>query len=225
MLEKMGEIEMSIKETLLNLLFPHRCPFCWKIGDEEGICPSCQGTLPWIVEGTAPAKGEFFQGCYAPLWYSGWVRPSIHRYKFGGRQLYAPLYATLMAQSLEGQLAHRPHCILWSPLSRRRLCRRGYDQSFLLARELSAQLDIPLVAGLEKWRNTKPQSSLKDESARRANSMGAYRMAEGISVEGKRILLVDDVVTSGSTLSECARILLTAGALEVNCVTLARARK
>ena len=78
---------------------------------------------------------------------------------------------------------------------------------------------------LRKVRNTQPQSGLEDPAARRANGPGAYAPAPGAQGNGLRILLVDDVVTSGATLSECARVLLGAGAGEVVCATVAQARK
>ncbi len=216
---------MEVGSVLLNLFFPPRCPICGQLGKSQDICPNCQQSMPWILEGVAPAKGEFFQGCYAPLWYRDEVRASFHRFKFGGKTCYARHYATLMVQCIEDHLEERPHCVIWAPIGRRRRLRRGYDQSQLLAEELAKQLGIPLVKGLEKWRDTKPQSSLTDDSARRANSMGAYRMAKGVDVCGQRILLVDDIITSGSTLSECARILRTAGADSILCVAFARAKK
>lgn len=214
---------MLLKTILLDLLFPPRCPICGEMKEHQDICPQCQESMPWIGAGEHPAQGEFFQDCYAPLWYRGQVRASFHRFKFGGRRIYDQCYATLMVQCIEDRLEPKPDYIVWAPISRRRLGRRGYDQSLLLAREVSNQLEIPLLHGLEKWRDTPPQSTLHEISARRANSLGAYRMRKDVSVEGKNLLLIDDVLTSGSTLSECARILRTAGAAQVRCLTFARA--
>ncbi len=216
---------MKLKTVLMNLFFPPHCPFCGEIKDREGLCPQCQQSLPWVAEGVLPETGEFFQGCYAPLWYKEMARTSFHRYKFEGRKNYRRIYATLMVQTIQGEISPRPEYILWAPISRNRLRRRGYDQSRLLAEEMARQMDIPLLNGLEKWRDTKPQSSLDGESARRANCMGAYRMRDGVDVRGKNLLLVDDIITSGSTLSECSRILQMAGARSIWCVTLARGSK
>ena len=77
---------------------------------------------------------------------------------------------------------------------------------------------------MEKTRNTRPQSELEEGSARRANARGAYALLPGTGLAGKRVVLVDDVVTSGATLSECAALLRQAGAEEIFCLTLARAR-
>ena len=113
--------------------------------------------------------------------------------------------------------------ICWAPVSKKRRRKRGYDQGELLAREAAKQLGRECVPLLKKVRDTPAQSGLKDPSARRANVMGAYQAVEPALVVGKRILLVDDVVTTGETLSECASTLLMAGAEEVFCVTLAKA--
>ena len=85
-------------------------------------------------------------------------------------------------------------------------------------------LSIPAAPVLKKTRDTGPQSELEEESARRANARGAYTLVPGIDLTGKRVVLVDDVVTSGSTLRECAALLRRGGAAQVYCLTLARAR-
>ena len=111
----------------------------------------------------------------------------------------------------------------WAPLSRKRLRRRGYDQARLLARAVGERLNVPVTPVLVKRRDIPAQSGLLEQAARRANVLGAYELLPGAEVTGRRVLLVDDVVTSGATLSECARVLLTAGAAQVCAVTLAQA--
>ncbi len=224
---------MSLDKILLNLFFPPRCLFCGELKEDDGICSDCQKILPWMGERVRPAKAEFLEGCVAPLWYEGLVVPSFHRYKFSGRRRYCKTYSMLMAQSLEDSLENnlennlekRPDYITWAPISPTRYRRRGYDQSRLLAEGLSRRLDIPLLDCLEKWRDTPPQSSLETAAEKKANALGAYRMRKNLDLSGKRVLLVDDIFTTGSTLSECARVLVTAGAQSVTCVTLARADK
>ncbi len=109
-------------------------------------------------------------------------------------------------------------------MAKKRLRERGFDQAELLAREVGRLLDLPVRPVLGKTRNTGPQSELEEESARRANARGAYALLPGIDLTGRRVVLVDDVVTSGSTLSECAALLRQGGAAEVYCLTLAQAR-
>ena len=192
--------------ALLDLLFPPRCPFCRRLLTERHalLCPDCQRTLPWLEGDSARRTGEFFGVCVSPLAYRG---------PFG----------QLMAQCVRDQLDGRFDCVTWAPLSARRLRQRGYDQARLLAEEAARVLEVPALPLLSKTRDTPPQSGLEEAGQRRANVLGVYRAPDAAA--GLRVLLADDVVTTGSTLSECARTLLTAGAAEVVCVTLAQARK
>ena len=98
---------------------------------------------------------------------------------------------------------------------------RGYDQVELICNEVGKELSVLPVRTLRKIRNTPPQSGIKDVSRRRANVLGAYTACDSAAIKGKRILLLDDVITSGSTISECARMLVTAGASEVICAAVA----
>ena len=208
---------------LLDLLFPPKCPFCRRLLEEGQalLCPDCQRDLPWTQGGEGECKGEFFTVCAAPLWYRDLVRESHHRYKFSGVRAYAAPYADLMEQCVHDRLEGGFDVIAWVPISRRRLHSRGYDQSRLLAERLADKLDLPSRKLLKKIRHNTPQSGLSGDSVRRANVLGAYAMEPRVQVAGQRVLLVDDVMTTGATLSECARVLRTAGAAEVVCVTLA----
>ena len=128
------------------------------------------------------------------------------------------------AQCVHDHLAGRYDLITWVPLSDKRKKERGYDQAFLLSSAAALELDDVAVETLRKGRNTQAQSGLDDDAARRANVLGAYTIVDPELVEGKRVLLIDDVITTGSTISECARVLRSAGAADVVCATLARAR-
>ena len=131
----------------------------------------------------------------------------------------------MMAQCAAENFAGEFDAVTWVPVSKKRLKKRGFDQAELLARTAGRALDLPAAALLRKCRHTQPQSGLEEESARRANALGAYELLPGGKLEGKRVLLVDDVVTSGATLSECGRVLLQGGAAAVYCLTLAQARR
>ena len=191
----------------------------------DGTTPH-QRELPWLTGGEAELTGEFFSLCASPLAYRDQVRDSIRRYKFKGRQGYHKTYGRLVAQCVHDHLAGRYDLITWVPLSEQRRKARGYDQAMLLAEAAALELGDVAAETLAKVRDTSAQSGLgKDDSARRANVLGAYRPTDPELIAGQRILLMDDVVTTGSTLSECARTLRTTGAADVVCVTLARARK
>ena len=211
---------------LLDLLFPPRCVFCGKVlsSGELGFCARCRKELPWLEGAAAEQTGEFFDLCASPLAYRDAVRDSIRRYKFKGRQGYHKTYGRLVARCVRDHLAGKYDLITWVPLSDRRKKERGYDQAFLLASAAALELGDVAVETLRKGRNTRAQSGLDDDAARRANVLGAYSIVDPELVEGKRVLLIDDVVTTGSTFSECARVLRSAGAAGVVCATLARAR-
>ena len=217
---------MKLLDDLLDLLFPPKCPFCQSILETpaDPVCPACQKSLPWLVGRAGERKVDFTQGCCSPLAYRGAVREAIHRYKFSGVRAYARPFGLLMAQCVQDRPEMAPELITWAPLSRKRRRERGYDQGELLARAMAKQLGLPAVPTLVKARHTQPQSGLDSAEARRANALGAYAILNGAEVAGRRVLLADDVVTSGATLSECARTLLEAGAECVWCVTLAQAR-
>ena len=217
---------MKLLDDLLDLLFPPKCPFCQSILETpaDPVCPACQKSLPWLVGRAGERKVDFTQGCCSPLAYRGAVREAIHRYKFSGVRAYARPFGLLMAQCVQDRPEMAADLVTWAPLSRNRRRERGYDQGELLARAMAKRLGLPAVPTLVKARHTQPQSGLDSAETRRANALGAYALLPGADVAGRHVLLADDVVTSGATLSECARTLLEAGAEEVWCVTLAQAR-
>ena len=214
--------------ALLDLLFPPRCVFCRRLlhRGEEGICPRCQQELPWALGAEAEQTGEFFSLCASPLWYQDQVRASFHRYKFKGVRGYSRTYGRLVAQCVQDHLAGRYDLITWVPLSRARLRQRGYDQAMLLASAAALALDDVAAETLCKVRDTEAQSGLgKNDASRRANVLSAYQVTDPALVEGRRVLLIDDIVTTGSTLTECVRVLREAGAADVVCLTLARTKE
>lgn len=213
-------------QILLDLLFPPKCVFCGKLlrpGERE-VCAGCAQGLPWLEGERAKRADDFCTLVVSPLRYDGVVRDSIRRYKFGGRRGYAGAYGKLVAGAVRTHLAGKYDVISWVPLSDKRRRERGYDQAFLLAQSAAVNLNDAAVETLRKLRDTEAQSGLEHDERRRANVLGAYVCTDPELVAGKRILLIDDVITTGSTISECARTLRTAGADKVLCATLARAR-
>ena len=216
---------MNLWESFLDLLFPPKCPFCRNILDDPRapVCPECQGKLPWLLGEDALRAVEGTAGCLSPLAYRDGVPEAVRRYKFPGNPSYGKPFGLLMAQCAQDGLTGAVDVVTWTPLSRRRKKKRGFDQAELLARTAAGELGLPVRKLLEKRTDNGPQSHLEDEAARRANVQGVYRLT-GEDLSGLRVLLVDDVVTTGSTLSECARTLRTMGAEDVVCAALARAR-
>lgn len=213
---------MMTVHWLLNLLFPPRCPFCGKLTGEHGVlCHACQSSLPCTEdEGEQTLPGGV--RCASPLWYEGCVREGVLRYKFRGVSSAAQAMGGLIAQCAAEHFSGEFDVVTWVPVGPERLRRRGYDQSRLLAEAACRRWDAKPEQLVFKPRDVPAQSGLRDSAARRANVLGVYEASSAAA--GRRILLVDDVVTTGATLSECARTLLWAGASSVVCVTLAKAR-
>ena len=211
---------------LLKLLFPPKCMLCGRLlGEEQEICAACREK---VLLNTAPPrveKGAFFDKAAAGLWYEKDVRKAIHGLKYREKQSYARPLARVMAYAFRHKLEEAVDLVTFVPTNAATRRKRGYNQAELLARELASMLDVPCLPTLEKTRDTRPMHGLRPEE-RRANVLGAYRLCcPAETVAGKRVLIADDILTTGSTLSECARMLKTAGAARVLCVCAAAARK
>ena len=212
---------MKFFDRVLELLYPTKCTFCHKLTGGDTVCKSCAEKLPLTAGAAQAQKFPFISQCVSPLYYEGDVRESLLRYKFGGLSHYSAVYAGFMAKCIdENQISC--DIITWVPLSRKRLRKRGYDQARLLAEELSRISGVGCCRLLQKTRNNPAQSGTGGAEKRRANVSGVYTALKPEKIKGKSILLVDDIVTTGATLSECARVLISAGAREVKAVTVAR---
>jgi len=216
---------MGILSGFLDLLFPPRCVFCRKFlkDTRDAICPDCRQSLPYTKNG-GEQHGDHFSVCIAPLYYEDRVRESLLRFKFKDATGYADVYGRLLADCIRENLAGRYDLISWVPLSKGRLKERGYDQAMLLALSTALALDDVAVSTLRKVREVEKQSTMGSEEKRRANIAAAYEVEDRELIEGRRILLIDDIVTTGATLSECAGTLREAGAAEVLCAAVARSR-
>ena len=209
---------------VLEWLFPRKCVLCRRLlqKEETDLCRACRVDQPEYPFGKK--KVPHIAQLTAVWIYEGDVRRSIHRYKFGGARHYAEIYGRLLAMRIHRDLPGAD-VLTWVPVSRRRKRERGYDQVELLAAAVSAELGIQAEPLLEKFRDNRANSGLKTPAERRANVLGVYRAVAPEKLRGKRVLLLDDIVTTGATASECARVLMTAGAEEVYFAALAAAGK
>ena len=186
------------------------CPSCAEPSSDNSACRLCRAAPPPFTRLTAPFV------------YGGELAVALRRLKFDGRREIARALAPLLAPSM-ARAARDADVVMPVPLHRRRLARRGFNQAALLAKH--ARLDRPIdVLGLVRIRATVPQSGL-DRLARRRNVDGAFAVPPGrlAHVAGRAILLVDDVATTGATLTAAARALRAAGAAEVTAYCAARA--
>ena len=215
---------MKLWEFLLELLYPTRCAFCHQLTQNgETVCPNCRKKLPYTTGTAMEQKFPHLVDCVSPLYYEGDVRASLLRYKFHGVRAYAGVYGEFLSKSID-ECGISCDIITWVPLSRQRLRRRGYDQARLLAEDLARRQQGQCAALLRKRRNNPAQSGTGSAEKRKANAAGVYEAIQPALFAGKRVLLVDDIVTTGATLSECAKTLRAAGAAQVYAVTVARHR-
>jgi len=208
-------------QRLLNLLFPPRCVLCGEFlaKEETDFCHYCRQNAPEFEKSNL--KFSFLAGWSCVWYYKDTVRDSLLRYKFAGRRSYAQIYGRMLAMKLQKEGLDDFDILTFVPIAPLRRLRRGYDQVALLADAVGSELGVASVRALRKIRNTPPQSGIRDVSQRRANVLGAYKPLHKETLSGKRILLLDDIITTGATASECARVLLTAGAKEVFCASVA----
>jgi len=212
-----------IKDLFLNLLFPSKCILCGKFlgKDETDICRVCRVESPWCDKNNL--KFSFLDSWTAVWYYKGYIRKSLHRFKFRRARHYADPYGRVLAMKLLTEYPEGFDLLTWVPVSRFRRFTRGYDQVELLAEAVGRELEMEPVCLLRKVRHNRPQSRIFGAARRRANVLGVYRVADSDVLTGKRILILDDIITTGATAGECARVLLTAGAKEVHCGCIAAA--
>ncbi len=215
----MGKHPVSV---LLDLLFPPKCAFCGRLVEEGDVCAACAEALPFR-EGAASVQviGEGRYPCALAFYYEGPVRDGVRALKFGKKSWRARVFARYIAQTAAEELSGGFDAVSFVPVSLRRNFERGFDQARLLAEEAANIWGVKAEAVLRKDRHTRAQSSLQDAALRKTNVKGAYRVPHPERVRGRRFLLIDDVCTTGSTLSAAADALLEAGAAGVVCAVLA----
>lgn len=205
---------------LFRLLFPDKCLLCGGVLDkgEFDLCAHCREHTPEYAFTGRSLPGT---GAMTAVWYyDGAVRDSILGFKFRGKRSRADGYGRALAMRVLRDLP-MPDVVVAVPISARRLKERGYDQAELLAKAVARELGCPYEGALRKHKDNAANSSLESAKERKANVKDVYRVVLPEAVAGKRVLLIDDIVTTGATLSECARTLKDAGAAEVVCGTVA----
>ena len=212
----------------LDVVFPPRCagcangpwPFCEECVRElvalaPPWCDRCGRPAPRQVPRCVDCPPDPVSNARAPFLYAGPARRAIHRLKFSGWRHVADA----LAHAMVAVGPPRVDAVSWVPLARRRLAERGYDQAQALARAVASRLELPLIHCARRVVATEPQARRSGEE-RRAAMAGAFT-PRGSAPD--RVLLVDDVLTTGATASACARAVVEAGAREVSLLTAARA--
>ncbi len=231
--------------ALGSLFYPHACVVCaTDLDSSEYLCKACAAKAPRINPPfcarcsepfPADVSGPFtcancdhrvlhFDAAVASYRSRGIVRKLIHEFKYGHqRYLRHPLASWLFETLDDPRLRDRRFDVVVPvPLHPARERERGFNQAQLLAEQLSATTSWPLRESLERTRYTTTQTAY-DRAERMENLRGAFRLRKNADVRELHVLLIDDVLTTGSTLSECARVLKAAGAISVHAATAARA--
>ena len=227
----------------LNAALPPLCPACRMLVHDAGLCAQCWGQLAFIAPPYCPRLGIPFAcdpgpgilsmqaiadppaygRARAAVRYDDVARKLVHAFKYGDRLDLAPTLGRWMARAGH-ELLGEADALVPVPLHWRRLWTRRFNQSAALATEISSAGNLPVAhAALKRVKATAQQVGLS-RSERAANVQGAFRVPPGARAEvaGRRVVLIDDVLTSGATLDACARALLRAGAAQVDALVFAR---
>lgn len=220
----------------LDYLFPRRCLCCnTLIYSDSPCCEKCGEQLAFSKSGCAKCGKQscicknqtlYFSAATAVFDYEGGIVNAIQELKFKERVSYAkPLGFHLHQKLTQLEFADRIDLILPAPMSKKDLNRRGYNQAVLLSKALSKAAGIPMdQTALKKIKQTEKQHNLKEEE-RKQNLAGAFVVKKPSVVQGKTILLCDDVYTTGSTFNELSRVLIESGAEEVFCLAVATTQR
>ncbi|MBR5559166.1 MAG: ComF family protein [Oscillospiraceae bacterium] len=204
---------------IITAFYPDRCLLCGEVV-KSGLlcCPKCAQALPFLEEkGAAVHHEDPFSKISAPFWYKDGVRHAIGQMKFYGRKDAAKFFVPYMVQALED---FSPEWVVPVPMAEHRRKERGYNQAELLAEPIAGLLSAEYHPEVLARVGSVAQHDLSAR-LRRLEANHSFVLANGASPAGKRILLVDDVFTTGSTLRRCAWLLKDAGASEVVCLTIA----
>jgi ComF family protein len=232
--------------ALLDFFLPPKCLLCGGTPGnhlQDRPCPACLSRIKFFSSPRCPRCGigfvspsesdhlcsgclteeRYFARARAVCLYEGLIVETICRYKYGGVTRLARPLGSLLTEYRDPEFSLQDFdLILPVPLHPQRLRERGFNQSLLLARRLSRKHSIPLnFTALQRSRSTRPQAEVSG-SERRTNVRGAFLVQQPEAVAGRRVLLVDDVFTTGATVRECAKVLIRAGARWVDVLTLAR---
>ncbi len=220
----------------LDLLYPPRCAGCSREG--QFICDACLSAqprllAPYCVACAQPlARGSMCAECRstpltidairAPFLMEGAIRHAVHQLKYSNLRAIAPLLGRLIADFMSSE-GVSGDALVPVPLHNRRERQRGYNQAHLLAREAGKLLEVPVASSLlSRVSNAPPQARSQSAADRKANVRDSFYCPDPSEIEGKVLVLVDDVCTTGATLDACGTALREAGAARVYGVTLAR---
>jgi len=205
-------------------IFPAKCVVCGrKLNSYDyGFCEECKKELK-PLDKHETSRVNFCDRCIAVYEYDGHVKDTILALKFYSHPAYAGAFTDALCDMLSKYIDISYDAVTWIPISKKRLRKRGYDQAELIAAKLAEKLNLPLLRTLVKVRDNRQQSTL-DAAARKGNVIGVYNLynKNTSDIKGLNILLMDDIITTGSTMSEAAKILKTAEPANVTGICCAK---
>ena len=224
--------EITLFDKLLGLLAPQKCLYCGYPTDENGnaVCEKCQKTEQELLRAICPTCGQPSDECLCSekdgitylFWYDKKpARRAVARIKHGNNIVAARHIAALLAERLRDRSFD---AVFYVPRSKKALRQYGFDQAELLAKCLSDELRVPLCPALSRKRE-KPPQKLLSASQRRRNIRDSFAVKSGILGDVRSALLVDDVITTGATVDECAALLRKSGVKTVHTACIAKTPK
>ena len=224
---------MEFFKALLKSLFPQRCAYCGKVTVAGTLaCSECEAVLPRIKgkicaicgreDEFCSCKGEkYFSSLTAPFYYEGVVRRGLHIFKFRKGKQNAQAYCNEMEAAVKKRYESVSFdCIVSVPMTKRSIRKRGYNQVDILSENLAKLLEIPYEKDvIVKLYETEKQHGIS-WLFRKGNLTGVFDITDSERINGKTVLLCDDISTSGETFNECAKMLWLCGAKEIHCVSV-----
>lgn len=221
----------------LDYMFPRSCLICGKISDfklnECYVCKKCLGTINpepkdrrWFYCLSEPFTGDKYPKLplFVPFSYQNAVIQMVYGLKFGGKKELGRLMGMMLANVINSEMI-TGDLVIPIPLSQKRLEERGYNQADIISSQLAQICSFPYVDDLlVRTRNTNKQAECRNNNERITNISGAFSLNPNWDINGLKIILVDDVVTTGNTMHEAASVLLDNGASDVLCCAFASNR-
>ncbi len=234
------ESKSTLVQALKAVFWPQRCIFCDELifDNRKNSCDNCLENLPYVKgkicykcgreknECTCSSHSMFFDRAIAPFYFEDGVRECIHLLKFNSRKEFAEPLSEYMLECFNQYYSDEKFDLIVNvPMYKKDKLKRGFDQSEELAFYLSLKTGIPFKRNLiQKIEKTQKQSST-NEFERFGNIFGVYHIQRNINLDSLRVLLIDDVHTTGATLSECGKMLYLSGAERVCCLSVALTKK
>lgn len=224
----------KIIERLINIIYPNICPLCGKeLEFDHLVCKKCEGEIKYITEpickkcgkqlqeeekeycGDCKTRVHYFDSGIGVFAYTGVVKKAMYEFKYKDMKVYGKFFGNKMAEYSTEYIKHwKADVLIPVPVSKKKYLKRGYNQAEILARELSKKTNMPVdTKVIYRSKDTMPQKEMSRDS-RKKNLKNAF-IISGNVVKYNKVILVDDIYTTGSTIDECAKALKSSGIKEV----------